>query len=85
MRTPICDPFGIEFPMFAFTHCRDVAAAVTKAGGFGVLGRHVYARPARGRTRLDRGRRRRSPVRLDIMVPAKYSARARRAAAGIES
>lgn len=38
MRTPICDQLGIEFPIFAFTHCRDVVVAVSKAGGFGVLG-----------------------------------------------
>jgi len=30
--------FGIEYPIFAFTHCRDVVAAVSKAGGLGVLG-----------------------------------------------
>jgi NAD(P)H-dependent flavin oxidoreductase YrpB (nitropropane dioxygenase family) len=34
----MCDRYGIEFPIFAFSHCRDVVAAVTKAGGFGVLG-----------------------------------------------
>ena len=38
MRTSLCDQLGIEFPIFAFTHCRDVVAAVSKAGGFGVLG-----------------------------------------------
>ncbi|MEZ0364506.1 nitronate monooxygenase [Mycobacterium sp. pUA109] len=38
MHTPICDDLGIEFPIFAFTHCRDVVVAVSKAGGFGVLG-----------------------------------------------
>ncbi len=38
MRTEICERLGIEFPIFAFTHCRDVAAAVSKAGGLGVLG-----------------------------------------------
>ncbi|MDT5194390.1 MAG: hypothetical protein QOH20_1144, partial [Mycobacterium sp.] len=38
MHTPICDQLGIEFPIFAFTHCRDVVVAVSKAGGFGVLG-----------------------------------------------
>ena len=38
MRTPLCDELGIEYPIFAFTHCRDVVAAVSKAGGFGVLG-----------------------------------------------
>src|SRR5436305_2192509 len=38
MRTALCDLFGIEYPIFAFTHCRDVVAAVSKAGGLGVLG-----------------------------------------------
>jgi NAD(P)H-dependent flavin oxidoreductase YrpB (nitropropane dioxygenase family) len=38
MRTPLCERLGIEFPIFAFTHCRDVVAAVSNAGGFGVLG-----------------------------------------------
>ena len=38
MRTPLCDSLGIEFPIFAFTHCRDVVVAVSKAGGLGVLG-----------------------------------------------
>ncbi len=38
MRTEICDQLGIEFPIFAFSHCRDVVAAVSKTGGLGVLG-----------------------------------------------
>jgi|RhiMethySRZTD1v2_1073278.scaffolds.fasta_scaffold24819_7 NAD(P)H-dependent flavin oxidoreductase YrpB (nitropropane dioxygenase family) len=38
MKTPLCDLLGIEFPLFAFSHCRDVVAAVSNAGGFGVLG-----------------------------------------------
>jgi NAD(P)H-dependent flavin oxidoreductase YrpB (nitropropane dioxygenase family) len=38
MRTEVCDRLGMEFPIFAFSHCRDVVAAVTSAGGFGVLG-----------------------------------------------
>jgi len=38
MRTPIGERLGIEFPIFAFTHCRDVVVAVSKAGGLGVLG-----------------------------------------------
>jgi len=32
------DLVGAEFPLFAFSHCRDVVAAVSRAGGFGVLG-----------------------------------------------
>jgi len=38
MQTELCRRLGIEFPIFAFTHCRDVVAAVSQAGGFGVLG-----------------------------------------------
>jgi NAD(P)H-dependent flavin oxidoreductase YrpB (nitropropane dioxygenase family) len=38
VHTEICDRYGIEFPIFAFSHCRDVVAAVSRAGGFGVLG-----------------------------------------------
>ena len=42
MRTPICERLGIELPIFAFSHCRDVVAAVSKAGGYGVLGALAY-------------------------------------------
>ena len=38
MRTPIAERLDIEFPILAFTHCRDVVAAVCNAGGMGVLG-----------------------------------------------
>ncbi len=38
MHNELCERLGIEFPIFAFTHCRDVVAAVTNAGGMGVLG-----------------------------------------------
>jgi NAD(P)H-dependent flavin oxidoreductase YrpB (nitropropane dioxygenase family) len=34
---------GIEFPLFAFSHCRDVVAAVSRAGGFGVLGATTHS------------------------------------------
>ncbi|HVU71914.1 MAG TPA: nitronate monooxygenase [Mycobacteriales bacterium] len=43
MRTPICDTLGIEFPLFAFSHCRDAVAAVSRAGGFGVLGALAFS------------------------------------------
>lgn len=38
MHTDICDLFGIEVPIFAFTPSEHVAAAVSRAGGLGVLG-----------------------------------------------
>ena len=38
MKSELCDKLGIEFPIFAFNHCRDVVVEVSKAGGMGVLG-----------------------------------------------
>ncbi len=38
MKSPICEMLEIEFPLVAFSHCRDVIVAVSKAGGCGVLG-----------------------------------------------
>ncbi|HEY0185442.1 MAG TPA: nitronate monooxygenase [Rhodopila sp.] len=38
MDTKLCRMLGIEFPLLAFSHCRDVVASVSRAGGFGVFG-----------------------------------------------
>ncbi len=73
MRTPICDDLNIEFPIFAFTHCRDVVVAVAKAGGFGVLGAVGFS-PEQLEIELqwidehigDR------PYGVDIVIPNKY-------------
>jgi NAD(P)H-dependent flavin oxidoreductase YrpB (nitropropane dioxygenase family) len=43
MKSPICDMLGIEFPLLAFSHCHDVVAAVSRAGGFGVLGATTHS------------------------------------------
>ena len=42
MRSPVCHMLGIEFPLLAFSHCRDVVAAVSRAGGMGVFGAVTY-------------------------------------------
>ncbi|MCZ6618609.1 MAG: nitronate monooxygenase [Gammaproteobacteria bacterium] len=42
MKSPICDLLGIDFPLVAFTHCRDVVVEVSKSGGMGVLGAAGY-------------------------------------------
>ena len=73
MRTPVCELLGMEFPIFAFSHCRDVVAAVSKAGGFGVLGAVAYS-PEHldiALTWIDEqvGDR---PYGADVIVPAKY-------------
>lgn len=73
MRTDVCDLLGIEFPIFAFSHCRDVVAAVSKAGGLGVLGAVAYS-PESLQVALDWldehvGDK---PYGVDVIVPAKY-------------
>jgi NAD(P)H-dependent flavin oxidoreductase YrpB (nitropropane dioxygenase family) len=52
MQTDFCKELGIEVPIFAFTHCRDVVVAVSKAGGIGVLGAVGFS-PARLKEELD--------------------------------
>jgi hypothetical protein len=42
METQLCRMLGIEFPLVAFSHCRDVVTAVSQSGGFGVLGAAGY-------------------------------------------
>ncbi|MFT3726236.1 MAG: nitronate monooxygenase [Terricaulis sp.] len=73
MNTPLCKRLGIEFPLFAFSHCRDVVAAVSKAGGMGVLGATGMS-PQHLREELDwidahvNGK----PYGLDLIVPNKF-------------
>lgn len=43
MKNPLTEMFDIEYPIFAFSHCRDVVAAVTNAGGMGVLGALAFS------------------------------------------
>ena len=74
MRTDVCARFGVEFPLFAFSHCRDVVAAVTNAGGFGVLGAIAYSAEELDTelTWIDRqvgGR----PYGVDVLVPGKIA------------
>jgi len=53
MRTSVCESLGIEYPIFAFSHCRDVVAAVSRAGGMGVLGALVFTPDERGSMRIS--------------------------------
>jgi NAD(P)H-dependent flavin oxidoreductase YrpB (nitropropane dioxygenase family) len=52
VKTALCEMLGVEFPLLAFSHCRDVVAAVSKAGGFGVLGGSTFA-PEQLKVELD--------------------------------
>src|SRR3954465_4242482 len=73
MKTPLCERLGIEFPIFAFTHCRDVVAAVTNAGGLGVLGAVGFS-PEQLATELAwiGGPLDEKPYGVDIVIPMKY-------------
>ena len=43
MKSRICEMLAVDFPLVAFSHCRDVVAAVSRAGGFGVLGATAFS------------------------------------------
>ncbi len=73
MQTKITKMFGIDVPLLAFTHCRDVVAAVTNAGGLGVLGAVAHT-PEQLDVDLKwiaeqtKGR----PFGIDLLIPSKY-------------
>jgi NAD(P)H-dependent flavin oxidoreductase YrpB (nitropropane dioxygenase family) len=72
MRTQLARDLGLEFPIFAFSHCRDVVAAVSRAWGMGVLGA-LYFTPAELEIELKwidehvDGK----PYGVDLVMPAK--------------
>ena len=74
MQTPITELFGIDVPILAFTHCRDVVAAVSKAGGMGVLGAVAHSPEqleidlAWIEDELDG-----KPYGVDLIIPGKYA------------
>ena len=72
MQTELAKRLGIEFPIFAFTHCRDVVAAVSNAGGFGVLGAVGFT-PEQLSVELDWIEEHTDkPYGVDIVIPGKY-------------
>jgi NAD(P)H-dependent flavin oxidoreductase YrpB (nitropropane dioxygenase family) len=73
MRTRVAEMLGVEFPICAFSHCRDVVAAVSNAGGFGILGAVAHS-PERLETELawieqQTGGK---PYGVDLLLPHKY-------------
>jgi len=73
MQTELCKKLGIDVPIFAFTHCRDVVVAVSKAGGIGVLGAVGFT-PAQLKEELDwiDAHIGDKPYGVDIVIPQKY-------------
>jgi NAD(P)H-dependent flavin oxidoreductase YrpB (nitropropane dioxygenase family) len=74
MNSVICDMFGIEFPLLAFSHCRNVVVEVSKAGGMGVLGAVDISSPEQLELELKwidehiGGK----PYGVDFIVPSKF-------------
>lgn len=73
MKTTVTEMLGIEFPILAFSHCRDVVAEVSRAGGFGVLGATAHTPDALAidlRWIKDEvgGR----PFGVDVLLPTKH-------------
>jgi NAD(P)H-dependent flavin oxidoreductase YrpB (nitropropane dioxygenase family) len=73
MLTRVAEMLGVEFPICAFSHCRDVVAAVTNAGGLGVLGAVAHS-PQRLENELkwieeETGGK---PYGVDLLLPPKY-------------
>ncbi|BBY36648.1 putative monooxygenase [Mycobacterium mantenii] len=73
MRTRAAEMLGVEFPICAFSHCRDVVAAVTNAGGFGILGATAHS-PQRLQSELTwiEEQTGGKPYGVDLLLPPKY-------------
>ena len=73
MQSRICDMLGMEYPILAFSHQRDVVAAVSKSGGLGVLGA-VALSPEALDVELSwlEEQLGETPYGIDVIVPAHY-------------
>jgi len=76
MRTALTDMLGLDFPLVAFSHCRDVVATVTNSGGFGMLGavRFTPDQLDEELSWLDRETHGR-PYGVDVLIPARLAGR----------
>lgn len=71
LHTRLCDMLGIEYPVVAFTHCKDVAVAVINAGGFAVLGEAMHTpEEIEADVKWIRDRVGGRPYGIDLVLPA---------------
>ena len=71
LRTKLCDMLGIEYPIVAFTHCKDVAVAVINSGGFAVLGEAMHTPDdIAADIKWIRDRIEGRPFGIDLVLPA---------------
>jgi NAD(P)H-dependent flavin oxidoreductase YrpB (nitropropane dioxygenase family) len=76
MYTKLAKRLGIDFPIFAFTHCRDVVAAVTNSGGIGILGATGFS-PEKLQIELDwiDDKVGNKPYGVDVIIPKRFEGR----------
>jgi NAD(P)H-dependent flavin oxidoreductase YrpB (nitropropane dioxygenase family) len=76
IRTDLCDLLGIEHPIVGFSPSEHVAAAVSRAGGLGVLGCVRFNDPDELDKALDwmDSRTEGRPYGIDVVMPARVPA-----------
>ncbi len=74
MKSQAAELLSVEFPIFAFSHCRDVVAAVSNAGGYGVLGAvaHTPEELDVDLTWIEEHANGR-PFGVDLLIPRKFA------------
>ena len=73
LHTRLCDEYGCEVPVVAFAHTKDVIAAVSNAGGIGVLGAGGKTEDElRSDIRWIRDKVGDKPFGVDLLVPASF-------------
>ena len=78
MRSKLAEDLGLDMPVFAFTHCRDVAAAVSKAGGLGVLGVAGHSKKnLESELEWIKNEVGDKPFGVDLLLPSKFAGSAR--------
>ncbi|GAA3955442.1 nitronate monooxygenase family protein [Gordonia caeni] len=73
IRTDLTERFGIDYPIFGFTPSQDVAAAISRAGGLGVLGCVRFNDPGELNDVLEWMHENTDgkPFGVDVVMPAK--------------
>jgi NAD(P)H-dependent flavin oxidoreductase YrpB (nitropropane dioxygenase family) len=73
MLIPEFQRLGVKTPIFAFSHCRDVVVAVSKAGGFGVYGAVLHSdRQIAIDLQWIEDQLGGLPYGVDLLMPSKY-------------
>ncbi len=73
LYTRLCEEYGCEYPIVSFAHTRDVAAAVSNAGGIGMLGASTHSiEEMQNDIRWIKEQVGDKPYGVDITIPSSY-------------